>query len=67
MDGPKEVDGKVIEGTFRAHQVPISMEKGRTSGAAGGVAAELPAGGTVRRRLPPIPELRKLARRVMPA
>ena len=25
--GPKEVNGKVIEGTFRAHQVPISMEK----------------------------------------
>ena len=25
--GPKEVDGKVIEGTFRAHQVPISMDK----------------------------------------
>ena len=25
--GPKEVDGKKIEGTFRAHQVPISMEK----------------------------------------
>lgn len=25
--GPKEVDGKRIEGTFRAHQVPISMEK----------------------------------------
>ena len=25
--GPKEVDGKVIEGTFRAHQVPISLEK----------------------------------------
>lgn len=25
--GPKEVDGKQIEGTFRAHQVPISMEK----------------------------------------
>lgn len=23
--GPKEVDGKVIEGTFRAHQVPIDM------------------------------------------
>lgn len=23
--GPKEVDGKIIEGTFRAHQVPISM------------------------------------------
>ena len=26
-NGPKEVDGKVIEGSFRAHQVPISMEK----------------------------------------
>ena len=25
--GPKEVDGKTIEGTFRAHQVPITMEK----------------------------------------
>ena len=25
--GPKVVDGKAIEGTFRAHQVPISMEK----------------------------------------
>lgn len=25
--GPKEVDGKVIEGTFRAHQVPIDMTK----------------------------------------
>lgn len=25
--GPKTVDGKEIEGTFRAHQVPISMEK----------------------------------------
>ena len=25
--GPKVVDGNVIEGTFRAHQVPISMEK----------------------------------------
>ncbi len=25
--GPKEVDEKEIEGTFRAHQVPISMEK----------------------------------------
>lgn len=25
--GPKEVDSKRIEGTFRAHQVPISMEK----------------------------------------
>ncbi len=25
--GPKEVDGKTIEGTFRAHQVPIAMDK----------------------------------------
>ena len=25
--GPKEVDGKQIEGSFRAHQVPISMEE----------------------------------------
>ena len=25
--GPKEVDGKPIEGTFRAHQVPIAMDK----------------------------------------
>ncbi|MCR4698853.1 MAG: phosphoketolase family protein, partial [Bacilli bacterium] len=25
--GPKVVDGKQIEGSFRAHQVPISMEK----------------------------------------
>ena len=24
--GPKKVDGNLIEGTFRAHQVPISME-----------------------------------------
>lgn len=25
--GPKEVDGKEIESTFRAHQVPLSMDK----------------------------------------
>ncbi len=25
--GPKEVDGKVIEGTFRAHQVPITIDE----------------------------------------
>ena len=25
--GPKEVDGKLVEGTFRAHQVPIDMSK----------------------------------------
>lgn len=25
--GPKEVDGKQVEGTFRAHQVPIAVDK----------------------------------------
>ena len=25
--GPKVVDGKQIEGSFRAHQVPIMMDK----------------------------------------
>ena len=25
--GPKKVDGKNIEGSFRAHQVPVSMDK----------------------------------------
>ena len=25
--GPKEVDGKIVEGSFRAHQVPIDMSK----------------------------------------
>lgn len=25
--GPKEVDGKKVEGTFRAHQVPVGMDK----------------------------------------
>ncbi len=25
--GPKEVDGRIVEGTFRAHQVPIDMSK----------------------------------------
>ena len=25
--GPKEVDGKMVEGSFRAHQVPIMMDK----------------------------------------
>ncbi len=25
--GPKEIDGKIIEGSFRAHQVPIDMSK----------------------------------------
>ena len=24
--GPKEVDGKQVEGSFRAHQVPIAMD-----------------------------------------
>lgn len=25
--GPKTVDGKVVEGSFRAHQIPVSVEK----------------------------------------
>ena len=25
--GPKEIDGNIIEGSFRAHQVPITMDK----------------------------------------
>lgn len=25
--GPKEVDGRIVEGTFRAHQVPIDMSR----------------------------------------
>ena len=34
------VDGKAIEGTFRAHQVPITMEKEEHLAQLGDVAAE---------------------------
>ena len=48
--GPKVVDGLQIEGTFRAHQVPISDlgDASRTPQAAGRLDEKLPAGGTVR-------------------
>jgi len=29
--GPKEVDGKVIEGSFRAHQVPVEIKENETA------------------------------------
>ena len=50
--GPKEVDGKQVEGTFRAHQVPLAgtRDQRRAPGPARGVDAQLPARGAVRRR-----------------
>ncbi len=49
--GPKEVDGKQVEGTFRAHQVPLSEVRRNEGhrGPARGVAAVLPARGALRR------------------
>src|SRR5450755_3333118 len=52
--GPKTVDGVQVEGTFRAHQVPI--RRARQPGAppsARGLDAQLPAGGAVRRQRDP--------------
>ena len=49
--GPKVVDGVPVEGTFRAHQVPLADvrdEPGATR-AARSLAAQLPAGRAVRR------------------
>ena len=48
--GPKVVDGLQVEGTFRGHQVPLSVLSGasRASPAAGELAEELQAGGAVR-------------------
>ena len=50
--GPKEVDGLPVEGTWRAHQVPLAdvAREPRAPRAARGVDAELPAGGALRRR-----------------
>ena len=50
--GPKIVDGLQVEGTFRAHQVPIAdgADNPAAPGPARGVDALLPAGGAVRRR-----------------
>jgi xylulose-5-phosphate/fructose-6-phosphate phosphoketolase len=48
--GPKWVDGLPIEGSFRAHQVPIAVDADHPEHlqAAGRLAQELPAGGVVR-------------------
>ena len=48
--GPKVVDGLQVEGTFRAHQVPLAdpRDTSRAPQAARRLAEELPAGGTVR-------------------
>ena len=53
--GPKDVDGHQIEGTFRAHQIPLAdaREQSRAPATARGMDAELSAGGAVRRRGPP--------------
>ena len=52
--GPKMVDGLQIEGTFRSHQVPLSDPATHPEHLKllGGLAAELPARGTVRRAGP---------------
>ena len=49
--GPKEVDGLPVEGTFRAHQVPITQvrENPRAPRPARVLAAQLPSGGALRR------------------
>ncbi len=41
--GPKVVDGKPVEGTFRAHQVPLAEgeDRPRPPGATGSVDAQL--------------------------
>ena len=48
--GPKMVDGRQVEGTFRSHQVPLSdpADPSRTPQAVGRLAEKLPAGGTLR-------------------
>ncbi len=55
--GPKVVDGLPVEGTFRAHQVPLDRVRDDPAapGAARGVDAQLPPGGALRRarRAPP--------------
>jgi xylulose-5-phosphate/fructose-6-phosphate phosphoketolase len=49
--GPKFVDGKPVEGTWRAHQVPLERDsrEARAPAAAGRVDAQLQAGRAVRR------------------
>ena len=48
--GPKNVDGKQIEGSFRAHQVPLMMDSPEHLPMLEAVAAQLPSGGAVRRK-----------------
>jgi xylulose-5-phosphate/fructose-6-phosphate phosphoketolase len=59
--GPHEVDGKLVEGTWRAHQCrcprPATIAAHRASSSSGFART---AGGAVRRRGPVIPELRAL-------
>ena len=52
--GPKEVDGKPVEGTLRSHQVPLAelAENPEHLRHARGVDALLPPGGAVRRARP---------------
>ena len=55
--GPKVVDGLPVEGTFRAHQVPLANVKDNPDHLrdAGAVDAQLPAGGTLRPERPARP------------
>ena len=52
--GPAEVDGVPVEGTWRAHQVPLAgvRENPDHLRAVGGLAALVPARGALRRRRP---------------
>ena len=62
--GPRVVDGKPVEGTWRAHQVPIADVRDNGDHCpARGMAAQLQAGGAVRRDGRLIPELAALSRR----
>ena len=45
--GPKVVDGLQIEGSFRAHQVPMTMETPEHLELSKGVAGKLSSSGTV--------------------
>ena len=59
--GPKEVDGKKTEGSWRSHQVPLAglANQPRAPPTTRDVDAELPAGGAVRRRGPASPRTRR--------
>ena len=59
--GPREVDGVPVEGTWRSHQVPLAdvRESPDQLRRPRGVAAQLPAGGALRRRGPAAPGARR--------